>query len=193
MAMKRKRSSQAGFSLVEAMVAAVVLMVGLLSVLGLFVYSFNTLQSAQEDLIARQKAKEGLESVFSARDSSQITFAQLDNISNGGIFVDGFMQIYDPPGADGIANTADDSTSANSQLDSIILPGPDGILGTADDVRQPLTNFQRRIAITPVFVPGTVPPAPNPNLRLVTVTVKYTVPQFGTRQYIVSAYVSKFR
>jgi type II secretory pathway pseudopilin PulG len=193
MAMKRERSSQAGFTLVEAMVAAVVLMVGLLSVLGLFVYSFSTMQSAQEDLIARQKAKEGLESVFSARDSSQIAFAQIDNISNGGIFVDGFMQIYDPPGADGIANTADDSTSANSQLDSIVLPGPDGILGTADDIRQALTNFQRRIAITPVLIPGTTPPTPNPNLRMVTVTVKYVVPQFGTRQYSVSAYVSKFR
>ena len=193
--MKDKRSSQSGFTLMEALIAAVVLVVGLVGVLSLFAYSLSTLQTAQEDLIARQKAKEGLESVFSARDSSQITFTQIDNISNGGIFVDGFMQIYDPPGADGIANTADDSTSSNSQLDAIILPGPDGILGTPDDVRQPLTNFQRQIAITPVLIPGSGngPPTPNPNLRLVTVTVQYVVPQFGTRRYSVSAYVSKFR
>jgi hypothetical protein len=33
----------------------------------------------------------------------------------------------------------------------------------------------------------------NNNLRLITVTVKYTVPQYGTRQYQISAYISKYR
>jgi hypothetical protein len=69
---------------------------------------------SQEDLIARAKAKEGLESVFSARDSSQIDFSQINNKANGGIFLDDFAPIYDPPGVDGIANTDDDSNSANS-------------------------------------------------------------------------------
>lgn len=189
--MKRHFASQKGFTLTEVMVAGAVLMVGLLSMLSLFAYSMSTLQTSEEDLIARQKAKEGLESVFSARDSAQITFDQIQNISNGGIFVDGFVQIYDPPGADGIANTADDATTGNSQLDAIVLPGPDGILGTADDVRQPLTNFQRQVTITPVLLPGTN--TPNPDLRQITVTMKYTYPQFGTRRYIVSAYISKYR
>lgn len=191
MGIKQRRKTQAGFTLVEVMVAAVVLAAGLLSVLSLFAYSLSTLQMSQEDLIARQKAKEGMESVFSARDSSQITFDQINNQANGGIFLDDFAPIYDPPGADGIANTADDATTGNSQIDAIVLPGPDGILGTADDVRQSLTNFQRRITISPVFITGTS--KLNNNLRLVTVTVKYTVPQFGTRQYQVTAYVSKFR
>lgn len=189
--MKRNRNTQKGFTLIEVLVAGLVLTVGMLGVLSLFAYSVGTLQTSQEDLIARQKAKEGLESAFSARDSGQITFDQIQNISNGGIFVDGFMQIYDPPGADGIANTLDDSTSANSQLDAIVLPGPDGILGTADDVRQPLTYFQRQIAITPVLLSGTN--TPNPDLRQITVTVKYTQLQFGVRQYSVNAYISKFR
>jgi hypothetical protein len=173
------------------MVAAVVLAAGLLSVLSLFAYSLSTLQMSQEDLIARQKAKEGMESVFSARDSSQITFDQINNQANGGIFLDDFSLIYDPPGADGIANTVDDATSGNSQVDAIVLPGPDGILGTADDVRESLTNFQRRITISPVLITGTG--KVNSNLRLVTVTVRYTVPQFGSRQYQVTAYVSRFR
>jgi hypothetical protein len=60
-----------------------------------------------------------------------------------------------------------------------------------DDIRQPLTNYQRRIIISPVFLTGTT--TVNNNLRLVTVTVKYTVPQFGTRQYQVNAYLSKYR
>lgn len=191
MGIERRRKTQSGFTLVEVMVAAVVLAAGLLSVLSLFAYSLSTLQTSQEELIARQKAKEGMESVFSARDSSQITFDQINNQANGGIFLDDFAPIYDPPGADGIANTADDATTGNAQIDAIVLPGPDGILGTADDVRESLSNFQRRITISPVFITGTS--KLNNNLRLVTVTVKYTVPQFGTRQYQVTAYVSKFR
>jgi prepilin-type N-terminal cleavage/methylation domain-containing protein len=191
MGVKRKARKQRGFTLVEAMVASVVLATGLLSVLSLFAYSLSNLQMSQEDLIARAKAKEGLESVFSARDSSQITFDQINNKANGGIFLDDFSLIYDPAGADGIANTDDDATSASSQLDAIVLPGPDGILGTADDVRQTLTNFQRKITISPVFLTGTT--TINNNLRLITVTVRYTVPQFGGRQYQVSAYISKYR
>jgi prepilin-type N-terminal cleavage/methylation domain-containing protein len=191
MGVKGKPHKQRGFTLIEAMVAAVVLATGLLSVLSLFAYSLSNLQLSQEDLIARAKAKEGLESVFSARDSSQITFDQINNKANGGIFLDGFALMYDPPGADGIVNTDDDSSSAGSQLDAIVLPGPDGILGTADDVRQTLTNFQRQITISPVFLTGTT--TINTNLRLITVTVRYTVPQFGGRQYQVSAYISKYR
>ena len=191
MGVRRKANQQRGFTLMEAMVAAIVLATGLLSVLSLFAYSLSNLQMSQEDLIARAKAKEGLESVFSARDSSQIDFSQINNKANGGIFLDGFAPIYDPPGADGIANTDDDSNSANSQLDAIVLPGPDGILGTADDIRQPLNSFQRRITLSPVFLTGTT--TVNNNLRLITVTVSYTVPQYGTRQYQISAYISKYR
>ena len=191
MGVRRKANQQRGFTLMEAMVAAIVLATGLLSVLSLFAYSLSNLQMSQEDLIARAKAKEGLESVFSARDSSQIDFSQINNKANGGIFLDGFAPIYDPPGADGIANTDDDSNSANSQIDAIVLPGPDGILGTVDDIRQPLNSFQRQITLSPVFLTGTT--TVNNNLRLITVTVRYTVPQFGTRQYQISAYISKYR
>jgi type II secretory pathway pseudopilin PulG len=191
MGVRRKANQQRGFTLMEAMVAAIVLATGLLSVLSLFAYSLSNLQMSQEDLIARAKAKEGLESVFSARDSSQIDFSQINNKANGGIFLDNFAPIYDPPGTDGIANTDDDSNSANSQIDAIVLPGPDGILGTLDDIRQPLNNFQRQITLSPVFLTGTT--TVNNNLRLITVTVKYTVPQYGTRQYQISAYISKYR
>lgn len=64
MGVRRKANQQRGFTLMEAMVAAIVLATGLLSVLSLFAYSLSNLQMSQEDLIARAKAKEGLESVF---------------------------------------------------------------------------------------------------------------------------------
>ena len=185
-----KRSSESGFSLIEMMIAVSVLAIGLLSVFGLFAYSLTTMELAQEDLIAREKAKQGLENVIGARDDAEITFDQIDNVSNGGIFLDGFQPMYFPPGADGIVNTADDATSANSVLDSVVSPGPDGILGTADDIVQPLTNFTRRIEIKSVPLPAG---DPNPDLRQVVVTVKYVVAGRGTRQYQVSSYISRYR
>lgn len=186
---KKKHSSGSGFTLIEMMIAVSVLTIGLLSVFGLFAYCLSTMQLAQEELIAREKAKQGLESVFGARDDAEITFDQIQNVSSGGIFVDGFQLMYFPPGADGIVNTADDSNSANSQLDSVVLPGPDGILGTADDIVQPLTNFKRQIQITPVLLTSG---APNPDLRQVTVTVQYTSAG-QTHQYQVSSYISRYR
>lgn len=187
---KRRSSCESGFSLVEMMIAVSVLAIGLLSVAGLFGYCLSTMQMAQEDLVAREKAKQGLENVIGARDDAEITFDQIDNVSNGGIFLDGFQKMYFPPGADGIVNTADDATSANSQLDAVIYPGPDGILGTADDVVVPLTNFTRQIQIKSVPLPSG---DPNPDLRQVIVTVQYTVSGRGTRQYQVSSYISRYR
>ena len=190
MAIKTARSSQSGFTFVEMLFAVVILAVGLLSVFGLFAYCLSTMQMAQEDLIAREKAKQGLESVLGSRYDSQITFDQIQNVANGGIFLNGFQPMYDPPGADGIINTADDSNSANSRLDAIIYPGPDGKLGTADDIVYNLTNFQRQVSVTPVLLPSGVP---NPDLRQVTVTIQYTVPRFGAKLYSVSSYISRYR
>jgi Tfp pilus assembly protein PilV len=57
MAVTRKANQQRGFTLMEAMVAAIVLATGLLSVLSLFAYSLSNLQMLQEDLIARAKGQ----------------------------------------------------------------------------------------------------------------------------------------
>ncbi len=189
--MKKDRKSPArGFTLVEMMIAIVVLGSGILAVFPLFAITLSNMQLAQENLIARQKAQQALESILAARNDAQVTFGQLLNVSAGGIILNGFQPMYDPPGADGIVNTADDATSANSKLDAIVLPGPDGILGTADDVIMPLTNFQRQVTIAPILLPdGT----PSPTIRTITVTVQYQVPKFGQRQYSVTSYLSSFR
>ena len=74
-----KRSGEAGFSLVEVLFAAVILMVGLLSMVAVFGYAVAATQTVQEDQIAKQKAQELLENIFTARDTQQITFAQIAN------------------------------------------------------------------------------------------------------------------
>ena len=57
---KRKKNNQ-GFGLIEAMIATVILVVGLTALAGLFAQSLTFLQSTREDLIAKQKALAALE------------------------------------------------------------------------------------------------------------------------------------
>jgi type II secretory pathway pseudopilin PulG len=197
---QRPRDGERGFSLVEVLIAAVIVMVGLLSMVAVFGYAIAATQTAQEDQIAKQKAQELMENIFTARDTQQITFAQIANIP-GGVFVQGFQPLLDT-GPDGLAGTGDDVTfnptltgcpaSVNpSGVECIKLPGPDGMLGTSDDTYMVLGNFQRQIAITNWLNPdGTI----NPNLKQITVTVQYRRPgNAQPRNYVVNALVSSYR
>ena len=58
-------------------------------------------------LIAREKAREAVESVHSARDMRVITWAQIRNVQQGGVFLAGAQPLR-TAGADGLVNTADD-------------------------------------------------------------------------------------
>jgi type II secretory pathway pseudopilin PulG len=180
---------ESGFGLLEVIIATVILSVGLLSLLALFTTAVASTQSSQEDEIAHQLAADAMENIFTARDTAQIPFAQVKNVSNGGIFLDGFQPIMQA-GVDGLDGTLDDVAAAPP----IMLPGPDGILGTPDDVAYSLANFSRQIQITDVLTP---PPNPvvNPFLRQLTVTVRYRTPQLFIQQkdYAVVAYISAFR
>ena len=81
--------NQGGFSLVETIFAIGVLSVAALGMAGIFVQGMQKTASSPAELIATQKAAEAIESVFSARDSHSITWAQLRNQANGGIFNNG--------------------------------------------------------------------------------------------------------
>jgi type II secretory pathway pseudopilin PulG len=183
------KNADLGFSLIEVMISAAILMIGLLSLLGVFGLAMASTQQAQQDMIARQLASEAMESLFTARDTAQIPWSSIQNVSNGGIFIDNpqFLPINNP-GADGILGTADDALAGAAHLTE---PGPDGIVGTADDVQIPLTNYQRAVAITPVVdINGNV----NQTLRQVTITVQYWVPQRkAAKQYILTGLISSYR
>lgn len=123
---KSKGNGQGGFALLETLIAIVVLMIGLLAVLATFAMAVGNTSSVQLDSIARQKATEALESIFTARQTSQITFDMIQNVGNGtGIFVPGFATLTDP-GPDGLDGTADDVPSA-----ILRLPGPSGVIVNA--------------------------------------------------------------
>ena len=190
---KRNRLDGQGFTLIEVMIAIVVLGVGLLALMALFGKALTALQYSDEDQIAKQKARETLESIYTARNDTSITFNQIQNVSVGGIFKDGFNALY-LPGANGIPGTNGDTAI----LDRAILPGKNGIIETApgaatpggDDVLIPLNNFQRQILIGNVVgADGTV----NLYMRKVSVTIRITKPGNGFRDYVTQGYISSYQ
>jgi prepilin-type N-terminal cleavage/methylation domain-containing protein len=178
---------QKGFTLIEVMISMVVMMVGLVSLLGVFGLAMASTQTSQQNAISKQLANEALEGILTTRETNNIPWSAIANTGSGGIFLSGFQPI-DLPGADGIIGTADDAAAGQQFLQ---MPGPDGIFGTADDVQLPLTNFQRQIAIAPAVDSGG---NPIPTLDTVTITIKYTNPQLKIPQnYVLTTYVSQYR
>lgn len=182
-----------GFTLIEVMIAIAILTIGILTVVAAFATALSSTQNAQENLIARQKAMEAMESIYTARNTQQITFAQIANVASGGIFTGGATQLL-CAGPDGLVNTTDDvNCPANGPCtagpECVVLPGPDGVLGTSDDVAMSLANFTRQITITNVLnADGSI----NQTLKQITVTVVYVSNGF-TRTYTVQGLISTFR
>lgn len=198
---------EGGFTLLEVMISALILVIGLLSVAYALGLALGTIDTAQMDSIARQKARQAMEDVFTARDTGGITFSQICNVGTGPncIFINGYEPLY-TAGPDGLVNTADDGTAAplpgivNTNgiagtatlptgckvtpcIETVDTPGPDGILGTADDVFVPLVGYQRQILITVI----------NPSLlNQITVTIKYTTPNGFTRYVTLVSFIGPY-
>jgi hypothetical protein len=170
-------TGETGVGLLEFLIAMVVLLIGLTGALALFSHTLIALSFAQQNLIAKQKAREAMESIFTARNTAQVSFAEIRNVSAGGIFLDG-LQPLNKPGVDGLVGTADDGA-----IEEMVLAGNDQLLGTPDDEVRPLAGFQRQIQITPV----------NSDLRQITVTLRYSGAQGFTRNYQVVSYISSYR
>jgi Tfp pilus assembly protein PilW len=102
--------NQAGFSLIEAVIAMGVLTVGLLGLAQAFYLGMRHTATSSANLVAREKAREAVESVHTARDTGNIVWAEIRNVANGGIFLDNEEDLHSA-GADGLVNTADDATA----------------------------------------------------------------------------------
>jgi prepilin-type N-terminal cleavage/methylation domain-containing protein len=181
MTMARDRGrADAGFSLVEVLIATVLLSVGALALAGAVAQSARQLAGSQDQLIASQRASEAAESVFKARDTRVLTWAQIRNVqgfsgADNGVFLDGARPVRDP-GPDGLVNTADDGAAVQ-----VVRPGPDGLLGTADDENVALFGFTREIEIRDL----------GPSLRQLRIIVTYRSAQ-GPTQFILTTFISAY-
>lgn len=182
--------SEQGFTMLEVLISMFVLTIGLCSLLAAITYAMAATQTSQSDLIAKSVANEAMESIFTARDTSQAQWSDIQNVNAGGIFLDptAKQKIY-TAGTDGIVGTADDYTTGTAE--TMTLPGRDGILGTSDDTSIDLSNFSRTVAINPVLDSNgnTIS-----DLRNIVITVSYTVPRLRTaKTYVLTGYISQYR
>lgn len=173
-----KRRAQQGFTLIETMMAIVILVFGVLGLAAMMGDSLAYMQGSQDDFIAQQKAQQAMEAIFTAKYTGNQQWSAIQNTPNG-IFLTGAQPLLQP-GSDGLVGTAADSTSP---ADYILQPGPDMKLGTADDVKVPLSNFTRTITISPIVNETLV--------RTITVTINYTAGRF-TRSYSLTSEISAF-
>jgi type II secretory pathway pseudopilin PulG len=177
--MRTNLEKQQGFTLIEALVAMGVTVVGVMSLGMALAVGTRMLVGGQGQMVAGQRAAEAVEAVFKARDSRIITWAEIRNVvgegKDPGIFLDGPRDLRDP-GPDGLINTADDG-----DILEVITPGADGLLGTDDDLRTPLTNYTREIEIRDI----------SDNLRRIRVIVKYRS-DGGEREYVLTTFVSSY-
>ena len=82
--MLTKRTSHSdGFGTVEVLAALLVVVISLTSLLGLFGYAIATMTLMQDLLIAKQKSRQALESIYTARNTSQINFDMIQNVDDG--------------------------------------------------------------------------------------------------------------
>jgi prepilin-type N-terminal cleavage/methylation domain-containing protein len=194
---QRKRG-ESGFSLIEVVISMAILTVGMVSLLGVFGLAMASTQTSEQDMIAKQLANEAYESVVTARNTSQMNWDEINNVGTGspfcissappcGIFLTGFLPMYNA-GADGIFGTADDAASGEEQLQD---PGPDGVFQTSDDTFIPLTGYQRKIVIGPLYTSGGTLIT---SLKSVTITVEYTTSQMKVQKnYTVNSFISQFQ
>ena len=168
-------SDERGFSLIETLIAMAILATGLLSLAGVFIMGLGHLAGSSGALIAREKAREAVESVHTARDTRVISWCQIYNVDStrgaacsgkpAGVFLSGQQPLY-KAGVDGLVNTVDDNAAG---MEKSLNPGRDNILGTSDDVLTDLTGFTREIQISEILTNGVA----NPNLRQLRVRIRY--------------------
>ncbi|MEO2198891.1 MAG: hypothetical protein ABGY72_22785 [bacterium] len=164
-----------GFMLMEALFSLGLLTVGMLAMASVFLQGMHQVNAATGLPVAKQKAVEMVESVFMSRDTRTISWAQVRNVADGGVFVDGAQPVR-VPGVDGLVNTGDDGA-----IEHFRLPGLDGLVGTADDRIIPLAGFSRTVEITDI----------NLNLRQITVTIGYPLGT-GTATFTLVTYMSSY-
>jgi type II secretory pathway pseudopilin PulG len=181
----QRGKQQAGFTILEALIAIAILSFGILSLAAVYAQGIQVANMTQLDYIAEKKAEEAVETIFAARDSKILAWTNIRNVTGAGGANDGVFLVGAQPllaaGPDGLYGTADDDAANPTVV--IVGPGPDKILGTNDDVTMSLKNMTRTILIADV--------PSEPGLRQITITMNYTAGRM-TRNYTLISYIAQF-
>ena len=179
-----------GFTLLEVLVAMAIMVTGLLSLAYGIGLGLEGVQMSTMDTIAREKAREAMEDVFTARDTSTISFSQICNIPASGsnpnncLFVNG-PTLMNTPDNQGLVNT---TTAETNAVETFYVPGPSGILGGTDQpAAVSLTGFQREVKVTPLSSSDHYT-----QLAQVTVTITYNPLPWQKRAVTLTTVISPY-
>jgi Tfp pilus assembly protein PilV len=167
----KQRKKESGFSLIETIMALVVLLVGILSTMQAISYGILSMQESEKRALGKEAARSTMETIFSIRDLQAFdpqtgepynwNAIQVSNGSNGGVFLDGWNPIRENPGDDGIFGTADDACAAANPC----------VVNTYTNTSAVVTGFERKIEIYDITENNVV------RKRRITVRVRYFVGQ----------------
>jgi prepilin-type N-terminal cleavage/methylation domain-containing protein len=150
--------NEKGFSLLETIVAILILTIGLMGAAGALTYSLQYSTTSKNVGNAKLIIVSTIEEIESLRNTRRLDFKQISNAGavdntdckntfNG--FSTGFKPISLNPGFDGVSGTDDDIKEA----------GPDAVWGNADDIDNPAlirSGYTRQITITPLAGDSTI-------------------------------------
>jgi prepilin-type N-terminal cleavage/methylation domain-containing protein len=178
-ARNQKSDDERGFSLLEMVMASLILTIGLLGVASSIGYALLASNRGRGITNAKMLIVSVQEQMEMLRDTGQLTFAEISNSHVNGstfsYFPTEFMPVSAYPGPDGIYGTNDD----------LVSPGPDGFYFTGDDYEDPTRarpNVTRQILISPI---------PNePLLKKITVTIRYAPNGGETRELVGISYLN---
>jgi type IV pilus modification protein PilV len=153
-----------GFSLVETIIAMVILTVGLLSALSALTWGIVYVQEAEKKTQAKQIANSIMETIFAVRDmrtKDGIAINGWKTVQNttsdaAGVFASGWYPVRENQGADAIYGTTDDSCAASSGCNSNpLVYGFDRKIDITD-ITQNNSVFKRQVDVTVRYYIGTI-------------------------------------
>ena len=185
------KNNENGFTVIEVIIAILILTVGILPLLSAISYAALREREAEQRNTARQLTNAALESIFAVRDLQQVGGAAagpataLDTwetaVANTtpatplGVFLSGYNPIREDSGRDGIEGTADDACNSVSC-----------VVGAYTNSSQIIKGYEREIIITNIFEGASTVS----NRRRVVVNVRYFAGQIQ-RIETVSTILSK--
>lgn len=174
--------SQAGFTLIEMVVAMLIMLIGLLALAATIAFALSVSNKGRSVTNTKLLVVSILEQMETLRNTKQLTYGQISNaghVDDTGAtqsfagFPNDFRDVSVNPGPDGIFGTSDDLVDA----------GPDATYGTNDDWVNPTlarAGYSRQILVTPL----------SDNLKKIQVTLQFPRPGGGVDSMVGISYLN---